>query len=308
MRDTYDVLGVSKTASEAEIKSAFRKLAKKYHPDQSKEPRAKERFAEVGSAYEILGEDKKRKAFDRGEIEELGANHAVPSPDLSDIADIQRILVELRSGQRLRLGASPGAAAALSRTAREVDLAHALPSVRVPTLVLHRAGDRLIDVANARYVAKQIPVARYVELPGEDHLPWVGDVARFVAEVKSFVTSAAETPDEGLADRVLATVLFTDIVGSTARAAALGDRGWRDSSIKCQLNRKDVGESDAVEEMKRDQPPDRNFSPGTTRQRGPGRERQKSSYGAQAANSEFSDFCWFGKFSRPKPPKNYCAD
>src|ERR1700677_1845135 len=68
MRDPYDVLGVSKTASEAEIKSAFRKLAKKYHPDQSKEPKAKERFAEVGSAYEILGEDKKRKAFARGEI------------------------------------------------------------------------------------------------------------------------------------------------------------------------------------------------------------------------------------------------
>src|ERR1700734_2458158 len=68
MRDPYDVLGVSKTASAAEIKSAFRKLAKKYHPDQSKEPKAKERFAEVGSAYEILGDDKKRKAFDRGEI------------------------------------------------------------------------------------------------------------------------------------------------------------------------------------------------------------------------------------------------
>lgn len=145
------------------------------------------------------------------------------APSKLDDADFARWY-----GTRLRLGASPGAAAALIRTAREVDLAHALPSVRVPTLVLHRAGDRLIDVANARYVAKQIPVARYVELPGEDHLPWVGDVARFVAEVKSFVTSAAETPDEGLADRVLATVLFTDIVGSTAKAAALGDRGWRD--------------------------------------------------------------------------------
>ena len=76
MRDPYDVLGVSKTASEAEIKSAFRKLAKKYHPDQSKEPKAKERFAEVGSAYEILGEDKKRKAFDRGEIDAEGKPRA----------------------------------------------------------------------------------------------------------------------------------------------------------------------------------------------------------------------------------------
>src|ERR1700760_1504303 len=76
MRDPYDVLGVSKTASEAEIKSAFRKLAKKYHPDQSKEPKAKERFAEVGSAYEILGDDKKRNAFDRGEIDAEGKPRA----------------------------------------------------------------------------------------------------------------------------------------------------------------------------------------------------------------------------------------
>jgi DnaJ-class molecular chaperone len=76
MRDPYDVLGVTKSASGADIKSAFRKLAKKYHPDQSKEPRAKERFAEVGSAYEILGDDKKRKAFDRGEIDAEGKPRA----------------------------------------------------------------------------------------------------------------------------------------------------------------------------------------------------------------------------------------
>src|SRR3974377_2408574 len=72
MRDPYNVLGVAKTATAAEIKSAFRKLAKKYHPDQSKEPKAKERFAEVGSAYEILGDEKKRGAFDRGEIDAEG--------------------------------------------------------------------------------------------------------------------------------------------------------------------------------------------------------------------------------------------
>lgn len=129
---------------------------------------------------------------------------------------------------RLRLGASPGAAAALIRTAREIDLGHVLPSVRVPTLVLHRSGDRLIDVQNARYVAERIPGARYVELGGDDHLPWVGDVAGIVEEIRTFIASAAEAPDEGLADRVLATVLFTDIVGSTAKAAELGDRHWRE--------------------------------------------------------------------------------
>ena len=76
MRDPYDVLGVAKTASAAEIKSAFRKLAKRYHPDQSKEAKAKERFAEVGSAYEILGDEKKRKAFDQGEIDAEGKPRA----------------------------------------------------------------------------------------------------------------------------------------------------------------------------------------------------------------------------------------
>jgi DnaJ-class molecular chaperone len=76
MRNPYDVLGVAKTASASDIKSAFRKLAKKYHPDQSKEPKAKERFAEVGSAYEILGDDKKRAAFDRGEIDAEGKPRA----------------------------------------------------------------------------------------------------------------------------------------------------------------------------------------------------------------------------------------
>jgi len=76
MRNPYEVLGVAKSATPAEIKSAFRKLAKKYHPDQSNEPRAKERFAEIGTAYEILGEEKKRKAFDRGEIDAEGKPRA----------------------------------------------------------------------------------------------------------------------------------------------------------------------------------------------------------------------------------------
>src|SRR5271165_5390181 len=76
MRNPYDILGVSKTASAGEIKSAFRKLAKKFHPDQSKEPRAKERFAEVGAAYESLGDEKKRGAYDRGEIDAEGKPRA----------------------------------------------------------------------------------------------------------------------------------------------------------------------------------------------------------------------------------------
>jgi DnaJ-class molecular chaperone len=76
MRDPYEVLGLAKSASAAEVKSAFRKLAKKFHPDQSKESRAKERFSEIGSAYEILGDEKKRAAFDRGEIDAEGKPRA----------------------------------------------------------------------------------------------------------------------------------------------------------------------------------------------------------------------------------------
>src|SRR5487761_2163916 len=76
MGDPYIVLGLAKTASAGEIKSAFRKLAKKYHPDQSKEPKAKERFAEIGQAYEILGDEKKRAQFDRGEIDAEGKPRA----------------------------------------------------------------------------------------------------------------------------------------------------------------------------------------------------------------------------------------
>ena len=76
MRDPYEVLGLAKSASAAEVKSAFRKLAKKFHPDQSKESRAKERFAEIGSAYEILGDEKKRAAYDRGEIDAEGKPRA----------------------------------------------------------------------------------------------------------------------------------------------------------------------------------------------------------------------------------------
>jgi pimeloyl-ACP methyl ester carboxylesterase len=130
---------------------------------------------------------------------------------------------------RLRLGASPGAAAAMIRTAREIDLARVIPTVRVPTLVLQRVGDRVVDVQGARYLAERIAGARYVELHGDDHLPWVGDADAIVAEIRAFLASVGDGfREDELTDRVLATVLFTDIVGSTAKAAELGDRRWRE--------------------------------------------------------------------------------
>jgi class 3 adenylate cyclase len=120
-------------------------------------------------------------------------------------------------------GASPTAAAALWRMAMTVDVRHVLPVIRVPTLVLHRADEILADAS--RYVGDRIPGARVVELPGSDHLPWLGDQDRALDEIEEFLTGVRPHP---ALDRVLATVLFTDIVGSTELAADLGDRRWRD--------------------------------------------------------------------------------
>jgi pimeloyl-ACP methyl ester carboxylesterase len=124
-----------------------------------------------------------------------------------------------------RLGASPGAAMALMRMNSEIDVRHVLPAIRVPTLVLHRTGDVAVDVEASRYQAAHIPGARYVELTGADHVPFVGDAEPILGEIEEFLTGARPIPEP---DRVLATVLFIDIVGSTERAAELGDRRWRD--------------------------------------------------------------------------------
>lgn len=125
----------------------------------------------------------------------------------------------------LRMSASPGAALALGRMNAEIDIRGVLPSIRVPTLILHRTGDRDMDVGGARYMTGMIAGSRYVELPGDDHLPFVGDQDAILDEIEEFLTGARHHAD---LDRILATVLFTDVVGSTERAAALGDKRWRD--------------------------------------------------------------------------------
>ncbi len=124
-----------------------------------------------------------------------------------------------------RRSASPGAAVALLRMNTQIDIRHVLPTIRVPALVLHRTGDRDANVEEGRWIAHQIPNARFVELPGEDHLPWVGDSDAVVDELQEFLTGVRPSPQF---DRLLTTVLFTDIVASTEHAARLGDRAWRD--------------------------------------------------------------------------------
>src|SRR5262245_47137745 len=125
----------------------------------------------------------------------------------------------------LRLAASPGAAISVMRMNMEIDARHVLPAIGVPTLVLHRTGDRLTPVDQARHTAKHIRCANLVELPGEDHTPWVGDTDALLDEIEDFLTGIRHGPEP---DRILATVLFTDIVGSTKRAVELGDRDWRE--------------------------------------------------------------------------------
>jgi class 3 adenylate cyclase len=123
----------------------------------------------------------------------------------------------------LRRSASPGAAAALSKMNAEIDVRDVLPSIQVPTLVLHRTGDANVRVEESRFVASRVPGAKLVELPGNDHLPWVGDTRPLLDEVEEFLTGARPLHR---GDRVLATLLFTDIVSSTSLASDLGDQAW----------------------------------------------------------------------------------
>lgn len=124
-----------------------------------------------------------------------------------------------------RRSASPGAAAQLLRMNTEIDVRAVLPVIRVPTLVLHRTDDLDALVDEGRWIASRIPGASFIELPGGDHVFWVGDTDAVLSEIQSFLTGVRPPPEP---DRVLATVLFTDMVASTEMAARLGDRRWRE--------------------------------------------------------------------------------
>jgi class 3 adenylate cyclase len=124
----------------------------------------------------------------------------------------------------LRSGASPSMGIATLRAMFEIDVRDVLPAIRVPTLVVHRTGDRAAPVELARNMAERIPGSKYVELPGNDHLWFTGDGEAIFDLVEEFFTGKRRQAN---IDRALATVLFTDIVDSTARAAELGDRAWR---------------------------------------------------------------------------------
>jgi pimeloyl-ACP methyl ester carboxylesterase len=138
----------------------------------------------------------------------------------------------------LRQGTSPAGAIALMDLYREMDVRRILPTIDTPTLVLHRGGDRMVSAAQGRHIAEAIPNARYVELAGDDHLPFAGDLDVVLDEVEEFLVGSRGAAES---ERALATVLFTDIVSSTEKAAELGDRGWRqllerhDAAVRRQL-------------------------------------------------------------------------
>ncbi len=139
-------------------------------------------------------------------------------------ADDERLAAWLAS--YLRRAASPGAAIALARMNDEIDVTPALGAIHVPALVLARPGDLDFPLDRVREVAERIPGARFAEVPGDAHLFWVGDQDALLDEVETFVAGLEE--EEAELERFLATVLFTDIAGSTERAAELGDRRWRE--------------------------------------------------------------------------------
>src|SRR5262249_6216595 len=125
----------------------------------------------------------------------------------------------------LRNSTSPRVAQQFAYWQTETDVRHVLPAVRVPTLVVHRSGSTYRRVAHARYLSEHIPGARFVELPGAEQYPWSGDQDAMLGEIQEFLTGVRDVPE---ADRVLSTILFTDVVASTQRAAETGDRRWHD--------------------------------------------------------------------------------
>jgi class 3 adenylate cyclase len=128
-------------------------------------------------------------------------------------------------GRLQRASASPGMITGVVQMFLDLDVRYVVPSVHVPALVLHRTRDRLVNIGNGRWLAEHLPNARLVELDGDDHMPWYEGTDEWVGEVQEFLTGARAEPHH---ERILATVLFTDIVDSTGVAARLGDQRWRD--------------------------------------------------------------------------------
>lgn len=165
--------------------------------------------------------EERQKNIEETEVEwgsRMDISHYAPS-----VADDEEF--SERIATYLRRSASPGAAAALLKMNTQLDIRNILPAIRVPSLVLHRVGDRDAKIEEGRFIAENIPGSQFKELSGEDHFPWVGNTEEITEEVRDFLRVDRPSPPP---QRVLATILFTDIVGSTDKARAIGDQNWRD--------------------------------------------------------------------------------
>jgi class 3 adenylate cyclase/pimeloyl-ACP methyl ester carboxylesterase len=190
----------------------------------------------VASGYPIVVDrESAKQALDAvAELWGTGAFLETVSASRAGDPDVRALWAKIE-----RLSMSPGGFRALCQIVLDIDVRAVLPSVRMPALVLHAEGD-IYPIEAARYFADHIPGARWVELRGVDHYPWFGPMDELLAEIEEFITGTRSAPE---VDRVLATVLFTDIVGSTQRAAALGDRRWRelldahDAAVRRELAR-----------------------------------------------------------------------
>jgi class 3 adenylate cyclase len=149
-----------------------------------------------------------------------GSTVDIAAPSQADNADTRRFFARMQ-----RASGSPGMFAGLVQMFIDLDVRDVVPSVHTPALVLHRTRDRLVNIGNGRWLAEHLPNARLVELDGDDHVPWYEGTEEWIGEVQEFLTGARAEPEH---ERILATVLFTDIVDSTSIAASLGDSRWRD--------------------------------------------------------------------------------
>jgi class 3 adenylate cyclase len=187
--------------------------------------------------YDWANRDEEREERMNLMVEHWGQGHVVSAIAPSRLDD--PAFLEW-AGRMERYSASPGTIRKIFEVVGQSDLRHVLPSIQVPTLVMHRRDDNFIDVRHSRYLAEHIPDARMVELEGSDSLFSVGDSEAIIGEIEEFLTG---TRHEREPDRMLATVLFTDIVGSTERAAQMGDSGWRgvlerhDTLVKREIQR-----------------------------------------------------------------------
>ena len=206
------LLGISEGGSLAALFAAS-------HPDRCASLILYGAFARFASWYAT---EEKLAAFYRYVGEKWGTGESVwkYAPSKVDDPGFKKIWA-----RHERVGATPAAAIALMRMNQEIDISGVLSAIRVPTLVIHRTDDIAVSVEGGRFLAQHIPQARLAEFPGADHLPYIGENTDDITdEIEEFVTGSRHVVE---ADRILTTVMLTDIVDSTKRASELGDRRWR---------------------------------------------------------------------------------